>query len=72
VANSRVSRSKVIQAPAPPVHGDCDAGVLEHASELKAGELTALVGVEDLGPAVARHRLVAGLDAEAGIEGTLI
>ncbi len=54
---------------APPVHGDRDLGVLEHAGEVEAGELAALVGVEDLGLAVSGHRLVQGLDAEPGIHG---
>ena len=54
---------------ASAVHGDGDAGVLEHGGELQAGELAALVGVEDLGAAVAFQSLAEGLCAEAGIEG---
>ncbi len=57
----------VVQAAAPPVHGDRNLRVLEHAGEVEAGELAALVGVEDLGLAVSGHRLVQRLDAEPGI-----
>jgi hypothetical protein len=38
----------VVHAPAPPVHGDRDIRVLEHAGEVEAGELAALVRVEYL------------------------
>ena len=43
----------VVQAPAPAVHGDGTADVFEGSGELQAGELAALVGVEDLMAAVA-------------------
>ena len=41
----------VVHAPAPAVHGD--GGVFEHGGELEAGELAAVVGIENLRPAVA-------------------
>lgn len=37
-----------VELTALAVHADTDAGLLEPADELTAGELTALVGVEDL------------------------
>ena len=37
----------VVHAPAPPIHGDADAGIIEDAGEVEAGELAALVGVEE-------------------------
>ena len=37
----------VVHAAAPPIHGDCNARVLEDAGEVEAGELASLVGVED-------------------------
>jgi len=57
----------VVQAPAPPVHGDHDIGVLERAGEVEAGELAALIRVEDLRLAVSSHRVAQGLDAEPGV-----
>jgi hypothetical protein len=41
----------------------------EDAGELLAGELAALVGIEDLRGAVGLDRLLLGLDAEARIQG---
>jgi len=46
-----------------------DLRALEHAGELEAGELAALVGVEDLGSTVFGQRLVQRFDAEPGIRG---
>ncbi len=37
----------IVHASSPAVHGDRDTRVLEHAGELEAGELAALVGIED-------------------------
>ena len=42
----------VVHAPATPIHGDGDFRVLENAGEVKAGELAALVSVEDFRLAV--------------------
>ena len=61
--------SNIVHAAAPAVHGDRDAGVLEHIGEVKAGELAALVGIEDLRLAVSGQRLLQGLDAEPRIHG---
>src|SRR6516164_2133543 len=44
----------LVHAPALTVHADCDAVILQRAGEIVAGELTALVGIEDLGAAAAR------------------
>ena len=43
----------VVHPPAPPVHADANLGLAEHSSEGLRRELAALVGVEDLGLAVA-------------------
>jgi hypothetical protein len=46
--------------------------VLPASGQVKgAGELRALIGIEDLGPAEARQRLVEGIDAERDIHGVL-
>ena len=59
----------VVQAPAPAVHRDLDAGGLQVPGEGAARELAALVGVEDLRRAMAGQRVVEGFDAEARVEG---
>ena len=59
----------VVHAPAPPIHGDRDFSSLENAGEVEAGELAALIGIEDFRFAVFGQRLVQGLDAEGGIHG---
>jgi hypothetical protein len=59
----RCARSVVVSPGALAVHADRDLGVLQDLDELEAGELRALVGVEDLRPAVAAERLIQGLDA---------
>src|SRR5215212_8657625 len=51
------------------VHADGDAGLVQHAGEVVAGELRALIGVEDLRPAVAGQRLFQRLDAERRLQG---
>src|SRR4051812_155385 len=42
----------VVAPGALAVHADGDAGLVQHAGEASAGELRALIGVEDLGPAM--------------------
>ncbi len=59
----------VVHAPAATVHGDRHPGVLEPVRELEAGELAALVGVEDLRSAVGVERRIQSLDAEPRIHG---
>ncbi len=51
-----VSPTKVVHAPAPAVHGDRDTRVLEDTGELEAGELAALIGIEDLRPAPSQQQ----------------
>src|SRR5664280_569357 len=54
-----------IVPPSPfAVHADGDAVLGEHAGEGRAGKLRALIGVEDVRPAVASHGIFQGLDAE--------
>ena len=50
------------------IHRDANASLLEHVGEVTAGELAALVALEDLGRVIVLQRLVQGLDAEARIE----
>ena len=57
----------VVGKAAAPVHADRHPVAAQHAGETFAGELAALVGVEDLGPPLAQ-RLLQGLDAEARIQ----
>src|SRR4051794_22819957 len=54
-----------VVAPAPgTVHSDRDLPAAQHVQELGAGELAALIGVEDLRRAEARERLLERGDAE--------
>ena len=57
------------QAPAPAVHRYPDTGLPQVPGEGEAGELAALVGIEELRRAMAGQRLVERLDAEARIQG---
>src|SRR5580693_7121724 len=58
----------VVHAAALAVHADHDPVPLEGAGEVVAGELAALVSVENLGPAVAGQRFLERLDTELGAE----
>ena len=58
----------VAQAPAFAVHGDFHSVRLEHAGELRAGELAALIGVEDLRKAVSCERTFAQSHADRRIQ----
>ncbi len=59
----------VVAPAAAPVHADGDAVAVQRVGELQAGELAALVGVHDLGSAVARNGLLQGSDAEVRLHG---
>ena len=58
----------VVHAAALAVHADHDLMGLQNAGEVLAGELAALVGVEDLGPTVSRERFLERFDTEVGAE----
>src|SRR4051812_3043232 len=54
-----------VVAPSPfAIHADGDAVVGEDAGKGRTGELRALVGVEDVRPAVTRESILQRLDAE--------
>src|SRR5439155_24550982 len=55
----------VVTPAALAVHADLHAAFLEPVDEVVAGKLRALVGGEDLRPAVPMQRLVERVDAEA-------
>src|SRR5271154_452035 len=57
----------VVHPAATTIHRDPDVGILQGGGERKAGELRALIGVEDLRPAEAGDRLLQCRDAEVGI-----
>src|SRR5271157_1540365 len=57
----------VVAPSALAVHADGDPVLLEDAGERLAGELAALVAVENLGLAVFAEGLLERLDAEAGL-----
>lgn len=67
----------VFQAPPEPLHediihapalaADLDLALLQHANKVIAGELAALIGVEDLRPP--SQRLLQRLDTEVGVQG---
>ena len=54
----------VIPPPARPIHTDLNPLILEKSSELLAGELTALIRIEDLRGAIPADRLPHGLQTE--------
>lgn len=56
----------VVPPAAFAIHADLDAMFLEGAGEFDAGELAALVGVEDFRLAVTQDGLLQGFDAEVG------
>ncbi len=57
-----------VVAPASlAVHVYGDLVRLQHLDELQAGELAALIGIDDLGFAVPRERFLQRLDAEVGV-----
>ena len=56
----------VVAPAALAVHADRDLVVLEHLREVQAGELAALIGVEDFRLAVAGDGLLNRIDAEIG------
>ena len=49
------------------IHADLHASILQHLGERHAGELTALIGVEDLGLAMPGQRLLQRLDAKSDV-----
>src|SRR6202040_853198 len=58
----------VVHVAALAVHADGDPVALQGAGEVVAGELAALVGVEDLGAAVQQERFLESLDTELRAE----
>src|SRR5262245_26932396 len=54
----------VVHAAALAIHADRDPVALQGAGEVVAGKLAALVGIEDLGPAVSGERLLERLDTK--------
>ena len=58
----------VVHAAPLAIHANRDLVPPQHAGEVVAGELAALVGVEDLRPTKASERFLKRLDAEIGAE----
>ncbi len=58
----------IVPPASPAVHADGDFLALEDAGEVDAGELAALVGIEDVWFSEARQRFLQCLDAKAGVE----
>ena len=61
-------RPNVVHAPAPAVHRDADAGLLQSGGEGEAGELAAVVGVEDLRRIMPGQGLVERVRTEARVQ----
>src|SRR5262245_31286233 len=59
----------IVAPGAPAVHADGDPVFDQHASECRAGELAALVRVEDLRLAVMCQSMLQRLDAECRLHG---
>jgi len=59
----------VVAPAALAVHADGDAFPVEYADEGRAGKLTALIGVEDLGRAVLGFGFLDRFDAEIRVHG---
>ena len=57
----------VVHPAATPIHRDADVGLLVDVGEGKAGELRALIRVEDIRLAEAGDRLLQRCNAEVGI-----
>ena len=57
----------VVHPAAAPVHRDAHAGLEQRAGEIRAGELTALVGVENLRLAVSGQCFLQRSEAERGV-----
>src|SRR3982074_1700389 len=58
----------IVRVAALAIHADRDRVVLQGAGEVVAGELAALVGIEDLGPAIPGEAVLERLDTELGAE----
>src|SRR3954453_14000862 len=59
----------IIHATTLAVHADLDRVPLQNTDKVIAGELAALVGVEDVRPSELAQRLLQGLDTEVGLQG---
>ena len=59
----------VVHATAPAVHRDSDTGRPQAPGEGEAGELAALIGIENLRLAMASQRLIERLDAKVRVQG---
>src|SRR5439155_801662 len=59
----------IVHPAAFAAHRDADTVALQHLGEGEARELRALVGVEDLRPAIAGDRFFQRRDAEVGVHG---
>ena len=63
------SFDKHVVPPTPfPVHADLNAVVCQEPRELQAGELAPLIGIEDLGRAIAAHGVLHRIETEIGRE----
>src|SRR6266481_3815497 len=58
----------IVHAAPLAIHANRDLVPAQHPGEVVAGELAALVGVEDLRPTKASERFLERLDAEIGAE----
>ena len=59
----------IVQPAAPAVHGDTDSVLPQNVGKCETSELTALIGVEDIGLTVFRQGLFQGRDAEISVHG---
>ncbi|KXN97837.1 hypothetical protein LS48_14620, partial [Aequorivita aquimaris] len=59
----------VVHPTPPTIHADADLGVAQHAGEGEAGELAALVSVEDFRLAEPGKRLLQRRNTEPGVHG---
>src|ERR1700736_5756815 len=58
----------IVHAAALAIHADRDRVALQGTGEVVAGELAALIGIEDLGRTVPGERFLERLDTELGAE----
>ncbi len=58
----------IVQRSTPSIHANRNACALEHARERSAGELGALIAVEDLRLPVQSQRIFQAIDAERGVQ----
>ena len=67
-ASPQPLNKNVVHTPALTVHADLDTVGFQHAGEVGAGKLTALIGIEDFRSPEPPQRFFQSIDAEVGVQ----